>query len=270
MISSFIPEVWAARLQENLRKNLVFANLVNHNYEGEISAMGDTVHIVSPTALTIRSYTKGGKLTSEDATTSTANDLVINKGNYFSFYVDDVEAVQARANVMDSFMGEAANGLADQCDLDIIAELQTNGTASTAFTNLTPATAYNAVVDIKTAMDNAKAPTTGRWLVVDPAFEGLMLKDARFAYSYSAAADERTANGHVARAAGFEIYVSHNLSGKLIAGIADACTHADQILKTEAFRPSDMFADGVKGLHVYGTKVTRKDCIRNHTYTIAP
>lgn len=269
MITTFIPEVWSARLLENLKKNLVFANLANRNYEGEIQQMGDTVHIVAPTALTIRSYTKGGTLTAEDATTGTAIDLVINKANYYNFYVDDVEKVQARADVMDSFMGEAAFGLADKADQDLITDLKTNGSSSVALTNLTASAAYEAVVDIKTALDNAKAPKQNRWLVVDPAFEGLMLKDPRFAYSYGDKAENRMENGVVAKAAGFNIYVSNNLSGELIAGVPEAIAYAEQILKTEAYRPEAMFADGVKGLHVYGSKVVRPTCIINRTYTIA-
>ena len=31
-ITNFIPQVWSARLQENLKQALVFGNLCNHNY----------------------------------------------------------------------------------------------------------------------------------------------------------------------------------------------------------------------------------------------
>ena len=44
-ISTFIPQVWSARLQENLQKELVFGSLCNRNYEGDIAQWGDTVHI---------------------------------------------------------------------------------------------------------------------------------------------------------------------------------------------------------------------------------
>ena len=40
-----------------------------------------------------------------------------------------------------------------------------------------------------------------------------------------------------------------------------ACTYADQILKTEAYRPESKFADAVKGLHVYGGKLTRANTV---------
>ena len=38
-------------------------------------------------------------------------------------------------------------------------------------------------------------------------------------------------------------------------------TFAQQILKTEAYRPEKRFADAVKGLHVYGAKVLRPQVV---------
>ena len=55
-ISSFIPKVWSARLQENFHKALVFGSLCSRNYEGEISQWGDTVHISNLSDITVRPY----------------------------------------------------------------------------------------------------------------------------------------------------------------------------------------------------------------------
>ena len=43
--SNFIPEVWSARLLDHLDKVHVYASLMNRDYEGDIRAFGDTVHI---------------------------------------------------------------------------------------------------------------------------------------------------------------------------------------------------------------------------------
>ena len=43
--SNFIPEIWSARLLEHMDKVHVYANLMNRDYEGDIKAYGDTVHI---------------------------------------------------------------------------------------------------------------------------------------------------------------------------------------------------------------------------------
>ena len=39
--------------------------------------------------------------------------------------------------------------------------------------------------------------------------------------------------------------------------IPDAVTFANQIARTDAYRPEKGFCDGVKGLHVYGAKVVQ-------------
>ena len=43
---------------------------------------------------------------------------------------------------------------------------------------------------------------------------------------------------------------------QITAQVSSATTYAEQIVKTEAYRMEKRFADGVKGLHVYGAKVT--------------
>ena len=45
----------------------------------------------------------------------------------------------------------------------------------------------------------------------------------------------------------------------LIAGTNDAISFAEQVAKTEAYRPESKFADAMKGLCVYGAKLIRPD-----------
>ena len=42
-VTTFIPELWSARLLYALDKSHVATNLVNRNYEGVIANQGDTV-----------------------------------------------------------------------------------------------------------------------------------------------------------------------------------------------------------------------------------
>lgn len=55
--SNFIPEIWSARLLEHMDKVHVYANLMNRDYEGDIKAYGDTVHINLLGDITISNYT---------------------------------------------------------------------------------------------------------------------------------------------------------------------------------------------------------------------
>ena len=131
----------------------------------------------------------------------------------------------------------------------------------------TVAGAYDHLVDCAVYLDEANIPQEERFAVVPPSFYALLLKDDRFVGSGDAAGAATRANGLVGEAAGLAIYRSNNLptaasgtssSNKgLIVGSRIATTLADQVRKVEAYRVEKKFADGVKGLHVYGVKVTR-------------
>src|SRR5690606_19441138 len=123
--------------------------------------------------------------------------------------------------------------------------------------------AYDLLVDLAVELDENNVPSEGRFVVVTPAFHGHLLKDNRFVATGDAAAASTRANGVVGSAAGFTVRKSNNApdgstTGKLIiAGYDGATTYAEQISSVEAFRMEKRFADGVKGLHLYGAKVVR-------------
>jgi len=51
------------------------------------------------------------------------------------------------------------------------------------------------------------------------------------------------------------------VSNYIIAGHSMALTFAEQINKTEAYRPESSFSDAIKGLHLYGAKVVRPEAL---------
>ena len=53
-ITTFIPNVWSALLNDNLRKHMVFGALCNRNWEGDIAQYGDTVHIHNLADITVK------------------------------------------------------------------------------------------------------------------------------------------------------------------------------------------------------------------------
>ena len=270
-IETFVPKVWSARILESLDKTLVYANLFNRNYEGEIAAYGDTVHINSVGDVTVKTYTKDTDIADPDTLTTTESLLVIDQAKYFNIGIDDVDKAQARAELLQTAAARVGYSYGDIIDKWLASLLKAGTIVKDLGTDATPlqvteANAYNYMVNMKTALDKANVPTMGRGIVVPPEFEGYMLLDSRFASS-SDASNERLVNGVVARAAGFDIYVSNNVpntSGakyKIIATTADQGTFAQQVLETEAYRPQKRFGDAVKGLNVYGAKVLRPETI---------
>jgi N4-gp56 family major capsid protein len=268
-IDAFKPEVWSADLLVALEKSLVYgaAGVVNRNYEGEISQFGDTVRITSLADPTIGTYTAHTDITIEDVDDS-AQTLLINQSRYFAFEVDDIEKRQARGDVMPEQARKAAYKLRDTADQYVAGVMAAGVDAGNIIAEQTlaaAADAYDLLVDLGVVLDEDDVPTEGRFVVVTPKFHGLLLKDDRFIAAGDSAGAGVRANGMVGEAAGFSVRKSNNApngpgagAGKLvIAGSDIATTYAEQIASVEAFRRELRFADAVKGLHLYGSKVVR-------------
>lgn len=274
-VDLFIPEVWAAQLLTTLKKRLVFGqpSVSNRDYEGDISAFGDTVHIGTLTDPTIADYTRGSTTISPETLATTDQTLLINQAKYFAFEVDDVDARQVRdeGNLLTAASERSAFGLADAAD-QYIAGLITAGAGDTlaAGSVATANDAYTLIREMMVAQDKANVPSQGRYLVVSPDFYAVLLSDNRFINAMAYGSSEPVQNGLVGSILGYSVLKSNNIpegtagtapavSNFVIAGHPMGCTYAEQINKVEAYRPQDSFADAIKGLHLYGAKVVRPE-----------
>lgn len=273
-VTTFIPELWSARLLYALEKTHVATNLVNRDYEGQITNVGDTVHINSIGAITVKDYTRNTDMDAPEALTTSDQTLLIDQSKSFNFQVDDIDKTQSPGDLVDAAMGRAAYALADVADAfllkTIAAGVATGNTigAASGPIALTKDNVYENIVKLRTKLDKSNVPNQGRTIVVPPEVYALLLMDDRFAKNEATAGQDALLNGMVGRVAGFTVFMSNNVAtgtgtdtGKtayfeITAQVSTATTYAEQILKTEAYRIEKRFADGVKGLHVYGAKVT--------------
>lgn len=271
-IDTFIPKLWSSRLMYNLEKAHVATNFVNRDYEGEIKQKGDTVHINTIGAITVNSYSIGTPITVQTLSTSDQT-LVIDQQKYFAFMLDDIDNTQAAGPVIDKAMGRAAYALADTSDQFLFGKMVAGAKAANVIgtdavpITLTAANIYGYIVDLGEKLDGENVPTVGRKIAVNPAVYALLLKDTTHWAPLKGSNDNGTfVNGYVGEMAGFEVYKSNNLvtsatSFAVVASVPEATTYAEQIVKTEKYRPQDSFSDAVKGLHVYGAKVTRPEAV---------
>lgn len=286
-VDQFRPEIWAAEILVALRNKLVYcgAGIVNRDYEGEIQKAGDTVHITSIGEVATRAYTEHTDI-SWDELSDTQQDLAIDQKRYFAFKVDDVERKQALDGFVEEASRSAAYGLADNADAVMAAAMYAAVNASAndygAFVADksdaaagTTGSPYNLLVELRTILNRDNVPEDGRWTVVSPEVYAVLLLDPRFIdASRSADGGAALRSGFVGRAAGFEVFESNQTPDPtagtyaVIAGHALASTYADQILETEAIRLQNQFADGVRGLHVFGRKVVRPECLAMASVTV--
>lgn len=272
-IKNFIPTIWSARLLDHLDKRHVYLNLLNRDYEGEIRNFGDTVKINQLGEVTVKDYTPGKDIDVPEDLTGTQQTLTIDQAKYFNFAVDDVDNAQTNPKLMDKAMERAAYAMNDIVDAFAANLLAVNVHADNMIGSdsapivPTVQNAYDYLVDLATKLTEANVPMAGRWVVIPAFYHGLLLKDPRFVGNGTDYNKAILEGGEVGAGAGFTIYVSNNVpntSGekyKVIAGTEEAGSFAEQILKTEAYRPEKRFSDAVKGLHVYGAKVLQSKCI---------
>ena len=228
----------------------MFGSLCSRNYEGEISQWGDTVHISNLSDITVRPYDPTKDLAEPEALSGTDIVLTIDHGAYYNFLIGDVDAAQARVDLMDGAMRNAAYQLAEDAEKYILATIRKGaGTkVSGAIPTADKGGLYGLLISIKNALDLKHVPRFERKLIVPIAIEGQLLMDERFVNG-SAAAEARLAEGAI------------------IAMIPDAVTFASQIARTDAYRPEKGFCDGVKGLNLCGCKVVQPDGVCIHTIT---
>lgn len=263
--TNFIPEVWSARLLEHLGNVHVYSALLNRDYEGDIRAYGDTVHINQIGDIAINDYT-GEDLAAPEELDSTMMELKIDQAKYFNFQVKDIDNAQSNPKVVDAAMQRASYNINDVIDNYLAGLLLAgvkSGSTITAQT-LTSANAYDYLVDLGVLLNEHNVPMLGRWVVIPPWFHGLLLKDERFVGNGTGYNQAILQGGWVGDAAGFRIHLSNNVpesagSYSVIAGTNAAGSFAEQLVELEAYRLEKNFSDGLKGLHVYGAKVTQPD-----------
>lgn len=270
-IDNFIPEVWADRLKAHLDKALVYGNIVNRDYQTDLISYGDTVNINRVENLTIGDYTKNGTISAPETLTGSQVQLLIDQAKYFNFEIDDIDNAQTKPKVMDDAMRRAGYGLADAKDQHI-AGLYTGVAAGNVIGSdgipvvPTSTDIYNYFTQAGQILGEANVASEGRWAVI-PWWMHKMLQDSGEFTADTSMGDDVKMNGFIGKVAGFDVYVSNNVPNttgtlyKVMFGIRDAITFADQINSVEAFRPEAAFSDAVKGLDVYGAKLVHDDAI---------
>jgi P22 coat protein - gene protein 5 len=265
-ITQMLPQIWSARILAKLERNLVFAQpgVVNRDYEGDIRADGDRVHIHSFNDLTVAAYTKNSTTISYEQLTDTRVTLLIDQAKYFAFKVDDIDTAQMRPEIIDAAADRASYQLAEDAD-SYVASLYSGASTSSPdntieTTQFTSTNVYGKFVDLAVLMDQVNLPAEQRFVIVPPWIKGLLLQNATFV---TAAQPSAVLNGSIGQIAGLNILVSNNVKttgtspvvSHMMAGHPSALAYAEQIVNLEGLRLEGSFADAVRGLHLYGAKV---------------
>lgn len=274
--AQFKPSIWSKSINLALRKSLVARMLVNTDYEGEISSAGSVVKINRPSSITVSDYT--GSDMDVQVPTATQLELVIDKAKYFNFQVDDVDKIQTNVDLMKTYIAEANYALTGIVDSDVLQYLAQNNHADNASGTVTLAAnnIYEKAVEAMEKLNLKDVPLEGRYLVLSPREHALITRSTQFIPA-TALGDEVVRSGVVGKIAGFNLLISNNLytetnstagisSGQplhryLVYAHSMSTTMATQINKVEAYRTEKRFADGIKGLCLYGIKTIKPEAL---------
>jgi len=288
---NFIPEIWSGKLIENFYDATVLSAISNTDYEGEIRQMGDTVNIRTTPEITIKTYVKGQTLAVENPDKAKMQ-LVIDKGEYFACVEDDVDQVQSDIALMDQWSKDASERMKIKIDQRVLTDMLTDvhasnkgqtagaisgnidlGVAGTPEA-LTKSNVIDLLINMGTVLDEANSPEQDRFVIIPAKMAGLIkqsdLKDA----SITGDGSSPLRNGRLGMIDRFTVFVSHNLkktSGgefSVIGGHKMGFTFASQMTNMETIRSETTFGNIIRGLQVYGYKVTKPEALATAIVTL--
>jgi len=213
--------------------------------------------------------------------------LNIDYGKYFSVVVDDIDAHQADVKLMDMFTNDASQQMKITIDALVLdgikaaaATANKGATAGALSGNLNLGTdaspfafsktsALDCILNMGLALDEQNVPEEGRWIVL-PAWAGALIKGSELRQAYlTGDSVSPLRNGKIGMIDRFTVYLSNNLpktgdgDSYIMAGTRDAVSFASQITNVETLRAQSTFGNIMRGLNVFGYKVTKPEALVN-------
>lgn len=283
---NFIPVIWSRKVLKSLDNKLVFGSLCNRNYEGEITGVGSEVRINSIGDINTFDYESNTDMPDPQVLTDDQRRLVIDQQKGFNFQVDDIIEFQSNVDLQNEAIPKATYAIENTIDQSIAdlyrdtPDINMIGTDSSPISLNNPSDFYPLLINMRTMHTRRNVPNDGtRCIVMPPEAFGQLLKDtSRFVFPN--APDMATGvlrNGRLDTVTGYMIYESNNCaevteSGhkiyKIMAFYRETISLAMQIINVETYRMEKRFANAVKGLYVYGTKVVRPETLLTLSATI--
>lgn len=320
--SDWIATIYSKEVLMEFRTSSVVESITNNDYYGEISDYGDSVIIIKEPDIDIVDYARGQILKSQaidadslkivldqakafqfqvdDIEKKLAHNnwqsLASGRAAYrlkdeFDLAILNYMAENmTKANIVATPAGEVvAQGASDGADA--FKKIAAAG-ANVIHVHEAPAAAdvasgkaikpVNLLNKFNLKLDLAEVPEEGRWVVVDPEFiEVAMREDSNVLNRDYNDGKASIKNGlmNLSGVRGLQMYKTNNApklvttarpqtDGKLndtgriiLAGHMSAVATVSAIVKTESFRSQQTFADVVRGLHVYGRAVIRPESL---------
>lgn len=247
--------------------------------------MGDKIIIHTAPTITVSNYVVGGGVNYQ-VPTPDVQELVIDKGKYFAFQINDVLEYQAKPDLMDMFASDAAEQMRVAIDSNVIYNTFSQCAAANRGANagvksgsydmgtdtapiaLTAANVVQKVLELASILDEQNVPDSDRWLVIDPATRALLFQSELAKVYATGDTTSPVRNGKIGTIDRFTVYVSNQLPrGNAGSGPAAAWISGDGTENSIA--PSGTLAKrkaiiaGHKSAIAFASQITKMETVRN-------
>ena len=229
-VSAIIPEIWSTMVQIPLRKSLVsLASVANTRLEENLRN-GDTIHVPRHGDLSAQTYVPGTPLSATNLDYA-FDTIVVSTYKHATFYIDQVEDLQANIDQISPLAEEAAYRLKDAIDTHVFANI----TGAEGFTvadtqdilggtNARPVSAgsgniINIFTGARKVLRDLNVEEIGAWAaVITPKIAAdLELKATTVGFNF---ADSTLRNGFIGNFLGFDVFISKNLPSGACSAIS--------------------------------------------------
>ncbi len=258
----------------------------------EIKNQGDTVWIRTRGSVPWHTYEKGQILNPPDRIESPRIQLVIDKGKYAYFGIDDIDKYQSDIDLMGQWAEDSLEQEKIDLDTEVLAWINANAHASnqgivagrisgaynlgasTVPVELTSSNIVKYILMAGGVLGEQNVPQGG-WFFVMPESAAVLLRnsDVKDA-SMMGDAQSTLRSGRLGRLGNFTLYASNLLESvasdpttgqlcfNMIFGHPYGITYASQFLNTDYIdKPETTFGKFIKTLHVYGYQMIKPEAV---------
>ena len=261
---SFKPEILATELMTDRNRDCVFKNLCYKGpIIGEITKMGDVLHIAGVGRPTVRDYIVGTPLTRETKT-SYNQDLVISQQKYIDVEIEKIDQKQSAGEIFGVEVQQAKEALARQLDT-YLAGFYAQAGSTVTDSACTSLTILAKLAEVQEKLLEKDVPIDEEMiLVVSPRiYTKIVLAKIIFQNTNN----DIMTKGFKGNVLNFNTYVSNSVVNNSstidynMAFTRKTLALAEQIPAStiKRYEPEDAFSDAFKVLHLYGGTVIRPD-----------
>lgn len=212
-IDPYIPEWWANETLAILYEEMFAANLVNRDFEKYFNKFGDVVNTRRPREFEGKRKAKGDAVTTQDAIADNV-PVRLDQWCHVSFFIDDIEETMSMKKLSDEYARPAAKALGRMIDRIVLGQYpRFLPNVAGKLNGITTSNIKDYVIDLRQVMDDNKAYTEGRNLILTSKTEGDMLRPEWFT-SADKVGDNGTAlrNASLGHKLGIDFFKSLNMS----------------------------------------------------------